>query len=110
MQTASHTLTLRPHPLGDEWGTVMSSTDPWYRYLRAVAELFLAGEIDVSRMQMMEVGHARDADCPAARQLRNFLSLTWMEPKCAHDFYKGCDCPELTDDDRRARLRELMGE
>jgi hypothetical protein len=92
----------------------MTSTDPWYRLIRAFADLFLAGAITGEELQIQEIAWAQDRHDgritdPAALDVLGALGLTWMEPCCPHDPYVGCACPPLTDDDRRARLREMIG-
>ena len=113
---AGPTLTIRPHPLGEAWGTVMESNDPWYRLFRALADLFLAGEIDEDELYDQavhwlghgeRVDHLRDA-YPAAAWIEGKIALACMEPDCLCDSYREqpCGCPPM---DRRARLRDLMG-
>jgi hypothetical protein len=109
--TSTNAVTVSILPNGE---THLSSSSPWYRLFKAIADLFLAGAIDTKECYEMLTPHiSRWADdgefeCPAAKQVYGSLMLAFWEPKCGHDFYKGCDCPELTDDDRRARVRELM--
>lgn len=90
----------------------LSSSDPWYRLFRSLAELFLAGEIDLETLQDHEVRWSmdrREYACPAAREMLAMLGHAWMEPTCLHDPYVGCHCAPKTDDDVRARLRGMMG-
>lgn len=111
---ATATITILPN--GE---TVMSSNDPLYRFLRAAAELFIAGEIDIEELQDIEsrwstvykpgVGSfMREIACPAARKILGSIALAWMEPDCLCDIYreKPCGCLPM---DRRERLRELIG-
>lgn len=92
--------------------THIASGDPWYWLFRSLAELFLAGEIDLETLQDHEVRWSADDRkyaCPAAREMLAMLGHAWMEPTCLHDPYIGCHCPSKTDEDVRARLRQMMG-
>jgi hypothetical protein len=112
--TGSTAITLHLLPNGE---TQMSSNDPWYRLFRALADLYLAGEIDIDELADQSthwLGSGPRIDrlremYPAAASLEGKIALTWMEPCCPHDPHVGCECPPLTDDDWRARLRDLIG-
>lgn len=117
---AGHAVTIRPHPRGSEWGTVMESNDPWYRYLRAVAELYIAGEIDTDQMgdsamfARLDGNKDRPLSCPAAQRLAGQMIGAWAEPPCVCWAYQDgppCirQCVQVTEDDRREHLRDLMG-
>lgn len=121
--TGSDSTTVRIAPDGT---TVVEHGCAWCRLFRAIADLFLAGEIDIDEFSNEE-GHwstvfrggrayRREIACPIAGRLLNAMALTWMEPGCACDPLRDpryidptCKHPEPTDDDRRERLRELMG-
>ena len=115
---AGPTVTIRPHPLGQEWGTVLGSNDPWYGLFRGVAEVFLAGEIDATELAC-QVSHwsitgdrqQREIACPAARQLLEHMILAVDEPSCiCIANWDGPPCIRNCEPmDRHARLRQLMG-
>ncbi len=90
----------------------MSSADPWYRYLRALSDLFIAGEIDTDELsERLRHDHPENYTCPAAQHVLRSIYLALDEPACIHGGNISgppivCDCP---DPDRRARLRELIG-
>lgn len=109
--TGSNAITVRPHPLGEDYGTLLESIDPWYRYFRAVAELFIAGEIDIRELQYA-TADPREPSCPAARDIRNKMANVWAAPNCLCDPYtrmESCNCWKLTEEYRRQWLRELIG-
>jgi hypothetical protein len=77
MTTGSNGVTAR---MGTHGETILSSSDPWYRLFRAIADLFLAGEITIDDLQDEEVRwssvhmpgvgfRSREITCPAARKL-----------------------------------------
>lgn len=114
--TGSSSLTVRPHPLGPEWGTIVEANDPWYRLFRALADLYLAGEIDLDELSEhstrwlhsgQRIDYLRER-YPSASALEGKIALTWMEPDCLCDIYReaACGCPPM---DRQERLRQLMG-
>lgn len=104
------TVRLNPHLDGE---TILESNDPWYRWLRATAELFLSGEIDANELSGMivEIVDDRGTFDPAGRQLYGSLMLAWGEPSCiCIANWEGPPCIRGCEPlDRRARLRELMG-
>lgn len=86
----------------------MSSNDPWYRLLRALADLFIDGEINVEELSNgIRHDHPENYACPAARHVLSSIYLAIDEPSCLCDPYSEtrCQCPPS---DRRARLRELI--
>jgi hypothetical protein len=88
---------------------VMTSTDRWFRYLRALADLFLAGEIDADYLgaQVAPLGPSDVLTCPAARHILRSIYLAIDEPDCLHQGGTiACTCEPM---DRRARLREMVG-
>lgn len=101
--TATNSITLTIGPNGE---SIMSSGDTWYRLLGAVCDVFLANDITFQEFnEQVEnwaidyrggVTFQREFNCPAATQLMRLMILT-------------CDEPDFTDDERRMRLRELMG-
>ena len=118
--TASSSITATILPNGE---THLSSNAPWYRLFRAIADLYLAGEIEEEELSEQESHWAvilssdinkpavteREFSCPAAKALLGKIALAMMEPDCPCDPYRTerCDCPPF---DRRARLRELIGD
>lgn len=108
---SNHGVTVRVAASGE---SVLESPSPWYRLFRALADLYLTGELDGESLLTEMVGWSvtadgleRDYGCPAARELNSRICLALWEPKCGcRD--EDCGCPELTEDDRRARLRELI--
>lgn len=89
----------------------MHSTDPWYRLFRALADLFIAGEIDTEELSDgIRHDHPDQYTCPAARHVLSSIYLALDEPACEHGGNQIgviiCNCPPA---DRRARLRELIG-
>lgn len=92
----------------------MFSNDPYYRLFRAMADLFIAGQVDADDVSMM-VGRwahlmhdGKLTSCPAAAHVMRSMTLAVDEPSCLCDPYREnpCDCEPM---DRRARLRELLG-
>lgn len=108
---ATSTITILPN--GE---TVLSGNDQWYRLFRSLADLYLAGEIELDELADQSthwIGSGPQLDYlkehyPAAKFLEGAIALTWMEPDCLCDIYreKPCGCPPM---DRRERLRELIG-
>lgn len=112
-QTGSSGTTVTILPNGE---TRLSSNDPWYRLFRALADLYLTGEIDIDQLaeqstQWLSSGPQIDRlreMYPAAVALEGKIALAWMEPDCLCDIYRetACGCSPI---DRRERLRELIG-
>ena len=119
--TAGPTVTIRPHPHGADWGMVLESNDPLYRYLRAAVDLFLAGLLDTDELADIEMrwsvrhengaSFRREHTCPAVQRLLWLIALALMEPSCicvanwdGPPCIRGCEPL-----DRQARLRELIG-
>lgn len=110
MTTGTNATSVRVVKIGDQDHAVLSSQDPWYRYLEAVANLFLTGEIgmdDLFRRGMVS-GISWQVSDPAAKQLERRIILTMDEPDCPCDPYRkeACACVPMN---RRRRLAELMG-
>jgi hypothetical protein len=117
--TGASSLTIHILPNGE---SVLSSADPLYRYLRALAELFIAGVIDADELSEHEHRWStvykpgdgyfvREIGCPAAKQLLGSIALALMEPSCiCIANWDGPPCIRNCEPmDRRARLRALMG-
>jgi hypothetical protein len=110
--TSSATVTVLPN--GEAY---LSSGDPWYRLFRALADLYLDGEIDADDLYSDIIGWIGNGPrldylqehYPAAKALEGKIALAMIEPGCPCDPYREtpCECEPL---DRRARLRELIGD
>ena len=111
----SSSTTIMALPNGE---TRMSSNDPLYRYLRAAADLFIAGSMDADELVSIELRWSmdgrqdREIACPAARRLLELIVVALMEPSCicianwdGPPCIRGC-----VPMDRRERLRELIGD
>lgn len=117
--TGSSAVTVTILPNGE---ARLSSSDPWYRFFRALADLYLAGEIELEDLSEMETRWTmrfnsdlnepaivlREFACPAARELVSLIGLTCIEPECLCDPYKDnpCSCPPA---DHRDTLRQRIG-
>lgn len=115
-QTGSDSITVRPHPLGPEWPSpeqpgVYESADPWYRWLRAAADLYLAGGVDLCTLDSWARMVPDTVTCPAVRQLCGSISVVWGEPPCVcWSYWEGPPCVRGCEPwEPRERLRELMG-
>lgn len=88
----------------------MSSVDPYYRYFRALADLFIANEItEAAFREKMPHDHPEVYACPAARHVVGSIYLAMDEPACLCDPYAPPTPHDCPDPDRRARLKELIG-